>query len=156
MPRYVVVLPLEPLAVGDSFLTRDWPLHVTIVPVFHADATVDELVEALQDAPPGAIEVTAGDDERFGPGASIPVTVIEPSPGILALHRALLAALAPLEPVIESARYSGDGYRPHVTIRKFGRVERGETLVLTQLAVVDMEPGQHLGMRKVLGVVGLL
>jgi 2'-5' RNA ligase len=147
MPRYVVVLPLELLAAGDRFLTRDWPLHVTIVPVFSSAATAADVAAALTGE---RLTVTAAHDERFGAGESIPVTVIEPAPPILELHRRLLAALAPLEAVIESPRFAGDGFRPHVTIKRFGRVHEGDVLELAQLALVDMEPGQPEGARRVL------
>ena len=150
MPRYVVVLPLRRLAVGDRFATRDWPLHVTVVPVFTSELGVAELAARLSGP---RLAVTAQHDERFGAGHSIPVTVIAPDAAILALHRSLVAALAPIE--IETPRFAGDAFRPHVTIRRFGRLEAGDVVELTQLALVDMEPGQPGRERRVLAVVDL-
>lgn len=152
MPRYVVVLPLRPLAVGDRFLTRDWPLHVTIVPVFTAHATTAQVTDALAGS---RLTVTAAGEERFGRGNSIRVTLIEPSADILALHMALLQGLAPLHPLFDEPDFVADGFRPHVTRRGFGGVETGAVLVLDQLAVVDMTPNQPERMRRVLAVVPL-
>ncbi len=150
--RFVVVLPLIPLAIGDRFLTRDWPLHITIVPVFTADATLEHVADALYGQ---RLTVTGGGEERFGRGNSVRVTVIEPTPNILSLHRGLLQNLAPLHPVFDEPDFTGDGFRPHVTRRAFGGVERGAVLELDQLAVVDMTPGQPDRMRRVLAVIPL-
>lgn len=152
MPRFVVVLPITPLAVGERFLTRDWPLHVTIVPVFTAGAGLEQITDALRGS---RLSVTGAGEERFGRGNSIRVTVIEPSADILSLHRTLLDALAPLNPTFDDPNFVGDGYRPHVTRRAFGGVDEGELLELTQLAVVDMTPDQPERMRRVLAVTAL-
>src|ERR1700712_4209047 len=125
--RFIVVLPLRPLAVGDRFLTRDWPLHITIVPVFTADATLERVTDALAGS---RLTVTGGVEERFGRGHSIRVTVIVPTPNILGLHRSLMQNLAPLHPLFEEPEFVGDGYRPHVSRRPFGGVETGDVLKL--------------------------
>ena len=52
MSRYVVVFLLQPVAVGDSFITREWPLHVTVLPVFASPATPAELGDRLAAARP--------------------------------------------------------------------------------------------------------
>jgi len=47
VPRLVVVLPLRPLAVGDSFALRDWPLHLTVAPTFVVDADQETVRSAI-------------------------------------------------------------------------------------------------------------
>ena len=42
MARFVVVLPLLPLAAGDEFTVADWPLHVTLVEPFQTDLSADD------------------------------------------------------------------------------------------------------------------
>jgi 2'-5' RNA ligase len=155
MPRYVVVLPLTPLAAGDRFSTRDWPLHVTIVPTFHSTDSASAIAAQLSPAAFAHAPVTleAGDEERFGTKNTVPVTVIEPTPELFALHRALVASLD--HPEFENPEFTGDGYRAHVTVKKYGRVARGQRMLLDQIALVDMQPGQELGMRQVLSVVSL-
>lgn len=157
MSRYVVVAPLMSMAVGDSFVTREWPLHVTVIQVFASDATPAEIGRRLAAVCAGAspITVVAGDVEDFGPSRTIPVTVIEPSADLDALHAACVAAVAGLGPVYENPEYMGAGYRPHVTVKRHGRVSAGDVLELRQIAVVDMEPGQRDGGREVLAVSAL-
>lgn len=154
MSRYVVVAPLSPMAVGDRFITREWPLHVTLVQVFASDASPGGIVMRLDAvaAVASPITVVAGDDERFGPSRTIAVTVVEPSLELDRLHAACVAALEELAPVYENPEYMGDGYRPHVTVKRHQRVSAGDLLTLQQIALVDMEPGQHDGGREVLAV----
>lgn len=157
MSRYVVVAPLTPMVVGDRFITREWPLHVTLVQVFATPATPVEIgrrLAAVAAASP-AITVVAGDEENFGRSQSIPVTLVNSSVALDALHAACVAAIEELAPRYENPEFMGAGYRPHVTIKRQGRVLAGDVLELRQLAVVDMEPGQRDGGREVLTVCAL-
>jgi hypothetical protein len=151
MPRFVVVLPLQPLSPGDRFTTRDWPLHVTIVPVFTSTATAPDVAALLEVALP-AVTIVAGPDEGFGPKNALPVTVVRPSAELDALHRSLVDALAPIAPQFQHPGYTLDGYRAHITVKRSFRAVEGERYRLEQLALVDMQPGQELGMRVVLAV----
>lgn len=157
MSRYVVVAPLTPMAVGDLFTTREWPLHVTLVQVFATEATLDEIARRLATVAAGspAITVVAGDETNFGRSHTIPVTLVDSSVALDALHAACVAAIEELAPRYESPEFMGAGYRPHVTIKRQGRVLAGDVLELRQLAVVDMEPGQRDGGREVLTVCAL-
>jgi hypothetical protein len=47
MARFVVVLPLVPLAAGDEFTVADWPLHVTLVEPFPTALGADEVAGLL-------------------------------------------------------------------------------------------------------------
>ena len=157
MSRYVVVLPLTPMAVGDRFSTREWPLHVTLVQVFASDATPARVGSCLAVVAAAASPITAvaGEDEDFGPSRTIPVTVIEPSVELDALHAACVMALDRLGPVYENPEYMDEGYRPHVTVKRHQRVTAGDRLELRQIALVDMDPGQREGGREVLAVAPL-
>jgi len=156
MRRFVVVAPLAPLRVGDRFTTRDWPLHVTLVPTFFSRASVDEIARALALATSSlpVVRVVLGPDALFGPRHTVPVSEVVMDPALRATHACLVAGLvaglAEMEP--ESPQYTGEGFRAHVTHRRSQRLGPGDTATLRQVALVDMEPGQHLGMRAVLAV----
>lgn len=157
VPRYVVVAPLTPMSVGDRFITREWPLHVTLLQVFASDATPAQIgrrLATVADAAP-SLTVVAGADESFGPSRTIPVTVIEPSAALAALHTACVTAMDELRPVYENPEYMGEGFRPHVTVKRHARITAGEVVELRQIALVDMEPGQPDGGREVLAVRAL-
>lgn len=157
MHRYVVVAPLVPLSVGDRFSTRDWPLHVTLVPTFFSAAPLADVVASLargaSDVP--VLEVVMGPDALFGPRHTVPVSEVVMDETLRAAHAALVGALRRCEITFESPPYAGPGFRAHVTHRKGRRIEAGQTATLEQVALVDMAPGQELGQRAVLAVSGL-
>ncbi|SDR82908.1 2'-5' RNA ligase family protein [Microterricola viridarii] len=157
MSRLVIVLPLAPLAVGESFAVHSWPLHVTVLPPFLTTAEPEQIARALADASVGlpAITATAGADELFGRRHNVPVTVLEENPELTALHRALRAAVLPFATEPDEPAFTGPGYRPHVTVKQDRRVEPGQLLTLGQLAVVDMAPRAHPAGRTVLATLDL-
>jgi len=141
MARYVVVLPLEPLAVGEVFTVAQWPLHVTLVEPFETDLDADALVAALagvaREAAPRPISVAVGDDAMFGPRRDIPVSLVRDGGEIAALRAATIARLRELG--VDLVRLRPD-FRPHVTAKRHGRVHRGERLDLGTVALVRLRP----------------
>ncbi|TXN29905.1 2'-5' RNA ligase family protein [Lacisediminihabitans profunda] len=142
MPRLVVVLPLVPLLVGESFALQDWPLHITVLPPFLTDASPEQIADAFAAATSGlpAITAIAGRDELFGRRQNVLVTVVEHNEALARLHRTLVAAVLPFAAAPDEPAFTGPGFRPHVTVKPHGRVREGEVLSLSQVALVDMAP----------------
>jgi len=157
MPRLVVVLPLIPLHVGDTFLVRDWPLHVTVLAPFLTDTEPDVIAEALAAAASASatLSVVADGAERFGRRGDVPVTVLEPDEGLTALHDLVVAAVLPFAAAPEEAAFTGTEFRAHVTDKLHGRVHAGDALELGQLALVDMAPRAAPTGRAVLATIPL-
>ena len=81
MSRLVVVLPLLPLAVGDAFTLREWPLHVTVAPTFVIAGGLPTVLPAVAPillAQP-ALTLRVGPEEGFGHAMNVPVSVVEPT-----------------------------------------------------------------------------
>jgi 2'-5' RNA ligase len=156
MSRLVIVLPLTPLTEGDSFAVSAWPLHVTVLPPFLTDATASVVGDAIRSGASAhhAMTVVAAQDELFGRRHDIPVTLIADNEELTALHQALRAVVRPLAAVPDEPAFTGAGFRPHVTVKKHGRVHAGDEFTLTQLAVVDMAPRSSSG-RAVLATIQL-
>lgn len=157
MPRLVVVLPLEPLRTGDSFTVPDWPLHVTVVPPFHTDSTPVDVAAAVTRAASTqtALTAVAGDDEMFGRRDDVPVTVVAANEELSGLHRRLVDALRPLAALPDEPAFTGRGFRAHVTMKQNRRVHEGDTLLLCQIALVDMAPRSDSAGRSVLATFAL-
>ncbi|MCU1446339.1 2'-5' RNA ligase family protein [Cryobacterium sp.] len=157
MPRLVIVLPVAPLRVGSSFPVAGWPLHITVLPPFLTDAPAEALAAAIAAAagtqPP--LTVVAGADELFGRRHDIPVSLIQPHDELTALHRTLVAALRPFAAEPDEPAFTGPGFRAHITHKPPVRVHPGDTLTLTQLALVDMLPRAHAAGRTVLAAYPL-
>ncbi|MDM4763969.1 2'-5' RNA ligase family protein [Galbitalea sp. SE-J8] len=152
--RFVIVLLLEPLEAGDRFSTAAWPLHTTIVPTFFTDAAPAAVAGALEPAAASVRELAVPvlGDAMFGARGTVLVSELERTPGLVALHAALVAALEALGIREETPEHWLDGYRPHLTVKKHGRAREGDVLRFAQVALVDMRPGQRRGEREVLAV----
>ena len=156
-PRLVVVLPLTPLAVGDTFLVRDWPLHVTVLAPFLTDAppsAIEAAIVAAASVLP-ALSVVAGGAERFGRRQDVPVTLLESDPGLTTLHDVVLAAVRPFAAAPNEPAFAGTEFRAHVTDKHHARVREGDTFELGQIALVDMAPRASAGGRAVLATIPL-
>jgi 2'-5' RNA ligase len=154
--RYAIVLPLTPMAVGERYAVRDWPLHITVMPVFTTWASAAQLAAdmgrvAARTAP---ITAAAGPAELFGPKHDTPVALVD-SGEVRALHRAFVDALDIHVPTFRRPDFAGDGYRAHITATRRGAAQEGQALHLTQLALVDMEPEPGQGRPLVVAVAGL-
>lgn len=152
MSRLVIVLPLAPLTVGDSFAVRDWPLHITVLPPFLSNAEPAAIADAVAVAcaGQGALRVVADQDAMFGRRHDIPVTLVREHPALTQLHRTLVDAVRPFAATPEEPAFTGDGFRPHVTVKGAARVSAGDVLSLSQIAIVDMLPRAHSAGRTVL------
>ena len=156
MPRVVVVLPLTPLQTGDRFAVADWPLHITVLAPFLTDATPPVLRAALNEvcARP-ALTVTAGADALFGRRHDLPVTIVNDSAPLTALHDAVAAALLPFAVNPAEPAFTGTEFHAHVTVKNHRRVHARDVLLLTQLALVDMASRASAHGRTVLATLHL-
>lgn len=157
MSRFVVVLPLHPLAAGDGFAVSAWPLHITVVLPFSTTLEVPALTAALAaaSAVSAPLTVAVGADAMFGPRGDQPVSLVHPSPQLIALHTRMSEAVERAGVHLRNTRFSGAGYRPHVTMKGPARVHEGDRLTLRQLALVDMTKHPETAERVVSAVIDL-
>ncbi len=148
MARFVVVLPLEPLAAGDAFAVADWPLHVTLVEPFSVESATTDVIAALHPVAAGAdvVRASAGHDALFGRRHDVPVALVHDGGGLTELRERALTALGGIGVAIGRSHRE---FRPHVTHRPHGRVRFGERLDLGCLTLIDMRPAEGSGHRRV-------
>jgi hypothetical protein len=110
-------------------------------------------IAALIDGPvmaaPGG-RVAVGADAGFCRNQSVPVSLIESSAALAALHGAPVRIVAELPgriPTLVGPR----GCRPHVSHLRGKPPSRGGTVVLGRIALVDMVPDGAHATRRVLG-----
>jgi hypothetical protein len=149
MARFVVVLPIVPLAAGDEFTVADWPLHVTLVEPFATDldaAVVAGILGGVLGGA-GAVRATAGDEAMFGRRRDVPVTLLVDGGRLAALRDLVLAALG--RAGVDVARSLLE-FRPHVTHKHHGRLRTGERVDLRTVALIDMRPPEGAHHRRVI------
>ncbi|WP_022880674.1 2'-5' RNA ligase family protein [Gryllotalpicola ginsengisoli] len=158
MRSYVVVLPLAPLQAGAEFRRDAWPPHVTLIPPFETDAPPEAVLEGIRAAAQGhePVPAVAGPRAGFGRRGDVPVTTIEPSEELEALHVDVLGAVDRfLRPGVRLSHVGPGNYRPHVTDQHAGGLEPGASVTLAQLAVVDMRPEGDARRRRVVAAIPL-
>ena len=161
MSRLVVVLPLTRLRPGESFPVSDWPLHITVLPPFHTDAAASVIARVIARViaatPSGgnALMAVAGDDALFGRRENVPVTLVEANLTLTELNRALVDAMRPFASSPDEPAFTGPDFRAHITIKNGNRVQAGDVLTLSQIALVDMAPRSAAGGRTVLATFSL-
>lgn len=141
--RFNVVAFLDDVPLGAEFMPGDQPLHVTLIPPATTDADSGQVEAAIEHALAdfGPIAAEGGDDELFGADRDIQVTLVEDDGSLMRLHLALLRALRPLSVRVGIPEHLGAGYRPHVTVRDDGRIERGEPFDLDAVALLTRDDG---------------
>lgn len=156
MHRFAIVLPLEPMAVGERYAVRDWPLHITVMPVFATWASPAQLAASMGAvaAATAPISTAAGPGELFGPKHDTPVALVD-SPEIRDLHAVFVEALDIHVPTFRRPDFAGNGFRAHVTATRRGAAMEGQPLYLSQLALVDMQPEPGQGRPMVVAVASL-
>ena len=177
MRNLILVAFIEPVSDGLVFPRDDWPLHITLVKFDvvgqppkgdngggdgHGDggdtaAVVGDAlatrVAALMDAPIRAAlgsAVTVGREAGFGRGGSVPVSLIEASAPLQALHEALVGVAEALPGRVATPAYTMAGFRPHVSHRGENAARAGDLLELDRIALVDMAPDGGHAKRRVL------
>lgn len=140
---FVAVAFVEPTGLGQRFGKRHWPLHVTILRFDMAPEAALAAASGAMSASGGVlpVEVRIGEDADFGYRGRVRVSLMEPSPGLQALHDRFRDAVAGAAGRIHSPQHTGAGFRPHVTVQGERRVRAGEAVRLESVSLVDMAPG---------------
>jgi len=157
MPRLVIVLPLTPLSEGDSFPVKDWPLHVTVLPPFLTDvdpAVIAAAIAAIASVHP-TVTAVVGPKEMFGRRQDVPVRLVIPTESLSRLHAALIDAVRPHGASPDEPAFTGNEFRPHITIKNHAAIEEGTAFTLRQVALVDMAPRAATRGRTVLATYAL-
>ena len=114
---------------------------MTVVPPFRSELDSEAVAAALPRGP--RIPVVAGARASFGHRRTVPVTLVRPSPALLALHNACVDALEAAGAVIADQRHIRGGYRPHASDQPGGALAPGDHTALTELALVERAPGSR-------------
>ena len=157
MQKYVFVKLLEEPPKSGVFDMKNWPLHVTVVPRFAIDMDENKILElvgkAVEGIPPA--NAVAADDEMFGANHDLRVTLLDMSPALKNLHNELYSQLLDHKAIFDEPQYCGENYRAHATVQKSGRLQKGNKLVIDELALIDMFHDQDIRKRKLLETIKL-
>lgn len=135
-----MVALFEPLAAGEAFSRRHWPLHVTLASNFSMEVDAGELLDAVARADIAAepVDVTFAGEAMFGPNRTVRVQLVRPGP-MEELHARLAGQIETLPGFhAESPDYWRGGYHPHVTHTPVRSPHDGETWSIRSVAVARL------------------
>ncbi len=144
MPEKLIIASLEPIKVGQTF--DSLPLHVTLMPWFEiSDHNTKTLYGYLgtiarkQDF----LELIGEDEAMFGPDENVPVRRLADA-NIRQMHRDIELAVRWSEGVACNSDYIREKYQPHVSHTNGRSFERGRTVKLSAMQVVDRDPSTRV------------
>ncbi|GAB3523007.1 2'-5' RNA ligase family protein [Arthrobacter monumenti] len=150
MATFVAVAFIDPVHRGMVFSRGAWPLHITLTH-FSSDLPPDRLAEILGQPARAALgaEILIGKDDMFGSRRTVPVSLVEHSDVLQRMHEDMVRALSENGADNTSPHFSGENYRPHVTVTDGRRVNRGDTFRINQVGLVEMRPDGDATIRRI-------
>lgn len=155
--KYSIVSLLENKKEGYEFPSSNWPLHVTLAGTFAIKWDVEKLIKKLDELPKQfkPISSVVSHDEYFGPEKEVHVAILDMSKELIKLHYDVVGLLKEAGAKFNNPQYIESGFRAHSTIKPHVRTNIGDTVLIKNLAVIDMFPGKDPYQRKIIKVIGL-
>lgn len=155
--KYTIIALLEDVDEGSEFSSSSWPLHITIADTFAVTWNTEELIDELATRSKSFKPATAvaSHDEYFGPEKHIHVIILDMSKELVALHYEVIKMLKNGGLVLNDPQYAEDGFRAHSTVQPHAKVSIGDTINITNLALVGMFPENDPYQRKILKIIRL-
>lgn len=156
--KYAIISPIVAVHEGDTFASSGWPLHVTLADTFAVDWDRNDLMQNLRTlfATAKSIPITAMEDTYFGDSQQTQVTLLQPNDQLCRLHNELIKLLESSGAVFNDPQFTKEGFRPHATVQAHTRLYTGQHIQLTNIAIVDMFPGNDAYQRRILQTFTLL
>jgi len=152
--KYCLVYFTDDIAVGTEFDMADWPLHITLADVFAASLSETDFATELDTTLKKLAPVTtkAIHEAKLG---DCEVVLVKRTPDLQALHVKLIDLLEANGAVFNVPGFVRDGFLPHSTIQKAGRLYKDDPVTIDSIALVDMFPDNNWQRRKVLRIFKL-
>lgn len=155
--KYVIVHFLQTTPDGAHFAAKDWPLHITLASNFQIARQEVNLLEKLATFAKNhtSVATTAADDAHFGPNQEVLVTTFNVPPQLQKLHEDLIKLLKENNAIFDTPEYLESGFRPHATVQQNARANRGNTVIISDFALVDMFPNSDANYRRIMQTFSL-
>jgi hypothetical protein len=152
--KYALVYFISPIKNGVQFHMSEWPLHITIADVFaidrhktDIDAKLAILLTQIK-----TVETNVTNNTTLG---TTPIILLDRKPSLVKLHTDIASLLEENGAVFNNPEFTRDGFLPHSTIQKNGRLRIGDNVTIDSVSLVDMFPDDNWEQRKVLATFKL-
>lgn len=148
--KWTVVSFVEPPA-SREFDRSEWPLHVTLAPIFACSLGGTGLTGFLAESvyQQEAFDLKVVETAIWAK----PVALLDKSPDIMQLHRRITGTLRQLNSVFDEPEYIGRAYKPHCTSQQDRSLEIGDSVQIASISLVDMFPGGNARERRIVKTI---
>jgi hypothetical protein len=128
---------LEDHPVAYEFTPDNIPLHLTHVDSLQVNLSIEQLEAKLREvlARQKAFSIRAVRDEFYGPDKDIPVTILELTSDLIALHKIIMDTLEEEGAILKNPHFHREGFAPHVSIYDSRRVPAGEQIFIKDISI---------------------
>lgn len=150
--KYVVVSFLEPQRVDYNFSAKEWPPHITLLPLFIIGKSVEELKTKLKGLASGIepFEVTTEGQTLFGVNKDVPVVLLRLDNKITELHDKLVKMSHDVVTTYDTPEFVNKSYKPHITIQEYHIPSTGQTYQIKNVSLIDMYPNNDINRREII------
>lgn len=137
MARYGFATLIGDYPTEYKFKPDNIPLHLTHVDSFEVNLNTAELASKLEQVLVGqrSFSVKAIADTMLGPDKDIPVTMLELTSELAALHKAIMDMLDTEGAVLKNPHFHRDGFDPHISIYGAKRVAIGDEVPIKDVSI---------------------
>lgn len=153
--KWAVASFFDDLEIGYEFPREETPLHATLAGVFAINKSGDEIADLLKQCliDTTGFSVRGLAEERWGD--ELIVTTLEDSQQFSALYAGVQDRLLNKGAVFNEPQYLHDGFTPHVTQQREGKLSVGESAQISRVSLVDMFPGGDGYRRRIHATISL-
>lgn len=147
--KYALVHFISPIENEALFHMSEWPLHTTLADVFainRLQTSIDAKLATML-AQTSTVETAAMDDIILG---TTQVVLLDKTPSLVKLHTDIVSLLEKNNAVFNTPEFTKDGFLPHCTLQMSGRLNKGNTVTIDSVSLVDLFPSSDWEQRKVL------
>ena len=156
--KWTIVALLDDTQPGYEFNMKNWPRHVTMMPVFAVDLDSVGLTQVVEKV---ASEFRSVDGKiashvQWGKDGQLQVALLEANKSLQSMHDALCNQLAKSNLLFNEPNYAYANFKPHVTKYQDKVLSIGDTVRITNLCVVDMFPNDEPFERRIVSRIELV
>jgi len=150
--KYVIAHFFDAQASSANFSALEWPLHVTLLPIFTLRRPLEKLVYQLDRltlsiAP---FDIKTEGQALFGADKDVRVSLVRPDKEIVDLHNKLVTMSRSVLAIYDTPQFIGKGYRPHMTIQDEEELHDGQIYRIENVSLVDMYPNNNINRRAII------
>ncbi len=149
MRSYLFVYLIEEKPDGFAFRSRDWPLHLTLLPPFSIDMPADDLwsltVRELNGLPAITTHITC--EAIFGRGKK--VQILDKPAELQSLHITLRNLVDSRGALHKSPHHLDAAYKPHITNQQGRTVALDRKIILDSVSLVEVFSPGNIPNRKI-------